>query len=234
MEDLESIVNRVSAKEHVILLHGLLCGPFFMNRIGAALRRLGYVVHNVGYSSRAASIAQLADEAIGGAIRACEAAGASVYHFVTHSMGGILVRSYLHRHPHPPALGRVVMLAPPNHGSEVVDAYLHLPLLKHLFRYLVGAAGVELSTGSHGTPERLGPADFELGILAGCRSWNCLHSIFFLSGENDGEVTVKSTRLEGMQAHRVLLVSHTFIVSNKTAIREVLHFLSAGKFSDTP
>ena len=225
---------RVLPGEHVILLHGLLCGPFFMRCVEAALCRAGYTVHNIGYPSRKAPIAQLADEAIGAAIRCCETAGATSIHFVTHSMGGILVRSYLSRHSHSFVLGRVVMLAPPNHGSEVVDCYLRLPLIARLFRRLVGPAGVELATSLQGTPKRLGPANFELGILAGGRSWNWLHSVFFLPGRNDGEVTVESTRLKGMKAHRVLPVSHTFIVSDSTAIREVLHFLSTGGFSSVP
>ncbi|MDR2862655.1 MAG: alpha/beta fold hydrolase [Puniceicoccales bacterium] len=212
--------------EHVLLLHGLCRSTRSLMRMSAALSDAGFVPHCISYPSRSASIEQLADSALPPAVRRCEEAGAGAIHFVTHSMGGILVRSYLRRHPHPPLLGRVVMLAPPNHGSEIVDRLRHW----RLFQQINGAAGQELGTGADSTPQRLGAADFETGILAGRRSLDWFFSAFFFSGPNDGKVSVESTRLEGMRDHRVLPATHTFITRNAAAIRQTIHFLRHGRF----
>ena len=94
---------------------------------------------------------------------------ADTAHFVTHSMGGVLVRSYLSRQTEAHK-GRVVMLSPPSQGSEIVDAFADTPLL----RSLLGPAGSRLGTGSAGVTSQLAPVCFSLGIITGDRSLNPL------------------------------------------------------------
>jgi pimeloyl-ACP methyl ester carboxylesterase len=212
--------------EHVILLHGICCTPFFMRRVERKLAKEGFITHNTGYPSRKAPVAQLADAFIGPTIRQCEEAGAEKIHFVTHSMGGILVRSYLSRNPHPPSLGKVVMLAPPNQGSEVADFLQKF----RAYRWFTGAAGQELGTDAASVPCRLPAANFEVGIIAGTRTCDWLSSRFLLPGPNDGKVSVESTRLAGMRDHLVLPVSHTFITRNSEALRQTVYFLRHGAF----
>ncbi|GLS27900.1 hypothetical protein GCM10007877_36190 [Marinibactrum halimedae] len=177
---------------------------------------------NYKYPSRSAPIEVLATETIPAAVSKCPKY--DQVHFVTHSMGGILVRQYLHDHTLE-KLGRVVMLGPPNQGSEVVDSYQHVPG----FTLFGGPAGFQLGTGEASVPGHLGPVNFELGVIAGSRSINLILSLF-LPGKDDGKVTIESTKVEGMTDHITLPVTHPFMMKNKKVIQQVLQFLEHGAF----
>ncbi len=221
-----STAAMAEAREHVILLHGLSRTSKLMAPMAEALTSAGYVVHNLDYPSRTAPIAQLADDAIGPALAACHAAGAEKIHFVTHSLGGILVRSYFSRHAPDATLGRVVMIGPPNQGSEVVDCLRHW----WLFKKINGPAGHELGTTADSTPNRLGPANFTVGIIAGRRSINWINSLM-IAGPDDGKVSVERTKLAGMTDHVVLPATHPFLPRNRAAITQALAFLRTGRFT---
>ncbi|HKI70560.1 MAG TPA: alpha/beta fold hydrolase [Verrucomicrobiae bacterium] len=215
----------LSAPEEVILLHGLCRTSRSMVRMEHALTEAGYQVRNVDYSSRTASIQQLADDAIGQAVGDCQRDGATKIDFVTHSLGGILVRSYLARHS-VPELGRVVMLAPPNQGSEVVDKLGGW----FLFKWINGPAGNELGTGTNSTPNKLGPATYPVGVIAGDRSINWINSLL-IPGRDDGKVSVERTKLAGMSDYVVIHATHPFIMRNCEAIRQTIQFLRTGSFN---
>ncbi|MES1194735.1 MAG: alpha/beta fold hydrolase [Opitutus sp.] len=218
----------LASTEHVILLHGLCRTSRSLQPMADALRAAGYVVHNIDYPSRTAPIAELAARAIAPAVAACELAGASRIHFVTHSLGGILVRQYLATHALP-ALGRVVMLGPPNQGSEVVDRLGSW----RLFAVVNGPAGRQLGTGVHSVPNRLGPVTYPVGVIAGHRSINWINSLL-IPGADDGKVSVARTRVAGMTDHLVLPCSHPFLMRDRTAIRQAIHFLGHGQFQGAP
>ena len=214
-------------QEYVILLHGLCRTSRSMAPMERALSKSGYCVLNVDYPSRSASIEKLSDEAIGPAVADCQKAGATKIYFVTHSLGGILVRSYLQRQTIP-NLGRVVMLGPPNQGSEVVDKLGSF----WLFKKINGPAGRELGTDKNSTPNKLGPAHFCAGVIAGDRSINWINSRL-IPGRDDGKVSVESTKLAGMTDHIVIHAAHPFLMRNRTAIQQTIHFLRAGCFQRT-
>src|SRR5581483_10490345 len=211
--------------EEVILLHGLCRTSRSMTKMESALTNAGFKVRNVNYPSRSAPIEKLADDAIGKAVVDCQNDGATKIHFVTHSLGGILVRSYLLRHQIS-NLGRVVMLAPPNQGSEIVDKIGGWSL----FKFINGVAGNELGTDTNSVPNKLGPANFPLGIIAGDRSINWINSWFLIPGRDDGKVSIERAKLQGMDDFIVVHATHPFIMRNKETIRQTIYFLRNGKF----
>jgi len=208
--------------ESVILLHGLARSNLSMRKLGAALRKQGYAVHNVSYASTRNKIEILAERAIAPALEKCPAE--QKVNFVTHSLGGILVRQYLLQHEIN-NLGRVVMLGPPNQGSEIIDKLADFPG----FHFINGDAGLQLGTGASCLPKQLGKADFDLGIIAGTRSINLILSSM-IPGIDDGKVSVDNTRLEGMNDHLEMAVTHPFMMKNSKVIEQVVHYLENGKF----
>ncbi|MEO0374739.1 MAG: alpha/beta hydrolase, partial [Cyanobacteria bacterium P01_A01_bin.17] len=181
------------AGEIVVLIHGLIRSERSLHRLRNCLVKQGFVVIGLNYPSRSAKIAQLAEDGIPKALQAAAEIGEHLpVHFVTHSMGAILLRAYLKEHPEF-NFGRAVMLGPPNKGSEVVDKLKGVPG----FRLINGPAGFELSTGQDSTPKHLGPVSGCVGIIAGVKPINPILSML-LPKPNDGKVSLESTKVEGM------------------------------------
>lgn len=216
------VSSHVVAEECAILLHGLARSDSSMKTMAAELNNAGYTAINYDYPSTQHPVEKLANDAISDALSKCPKQ--STVHFVTHSMGGILVRQYLSQHTID-NLGRVVMLGPPNKGSEVADTLHNMPG----YELINGPAGHQLGTDELSVPNKLGPADFELGIIAGTRSINLILSTM-LPSTDDGKVTVENTKLEGMKDHIALPVTHPFMMKNKDVIEQVIHFLKSGTF----
>lgn len=217
--------SKVLAGDCVILLHGLARTSASMDKMHDKLSLEGMTVVNIDYPSRTVPIEELAQLAIGEGIQACAEKNADKLNFVTHSLGGILVRQYFSVHK-PDNVRRVVMLGPPNKGSEVVDN------LKDIwgFEWLNGPAGMQLGTSVNDVPKQLGPVNFELGVIAGTRSINWFLSTY-LPNPDDGKVSVESTKVEGMCSFTTVPTSHPFIMKNDTVIEQVIGFLNNGKFT---
>lgn len=209
----------------VILLHGMARTAASMSKMARALSSHSYLVVNVDYPSREKPIEELAPLAVGMGLEGCRKKDAARVHFVTHSLGGILVRYYLSENTIP-TLARVVMLAPPNKGSAAVDHLASVPG----FGIVNGPAGYQLGTDEQSMPLKLGPANFEVGIITGNRSINPILS-GFLENPDDGKVSVESAKLEGMADFLVVPEAHPFIMRSDTVIEQTLYFLRFGAFS---
>ncbi|MDP5189899.1 esterase/lipase family protein [Rheinheimera baltica] len=212
------------AKDCVVLLHGLARSASALETMQQALDAAGYHSVNVDYPSREHAIEVLAPMAIAPALAQCRAKQSRVIHFVTHSMGGILLRQYTQDNVIAD-LGRVVMMGPPNQGSQVVDNLKDVPG----FEAFNGPAGMQLGTGAQYIPKQLGPVSFELGVIAGTSSINLILSTF-LPNPDDGKVSVENTKVQGMCALVTVDVSHPFLMKRQKVIDQVLHFLSSGSF----
>jgi len=210
----------------VILLHGLGRSPLSMVPLQIALERAGYRTVNQGYPSRSEPIETLAAAHVAEALAKCASPPEAPVYFVTHSLGGILVRQYLQDRDVPPG-SRMVMLGPPNQGSELVDRFG-----ADAWFQVFGPAARQLGTADDGLLSRLKPVDLEIGIIAGTRAG--LDATILESGglpePHDGRVSLTSAQLEEMRDFLEVDQSHTLMLVEHKVIRQVLAFLATGHF----
>jgi len=226
MKNLQSKLTSVTQEsEAIILLHGLARTSRSMNKAAKLLATYGYKIINVDYPSRKNNIEILALDSIAPALKQCASKDILKIHFLTHSLGGILIRYYLSTR-NIDNLGRVVMLAPPNQGSEVVDKLAGWPV----FNLMNGPAGRQMNTDKSSLPHTLGAVNYPVGIIAGDKSLNPLLSFFFPEA-NDGKVSVSRTQVQGMKDFIVMPYSHTFIMQRVAVIEQALHFIQQGCFA---
>ena len=210
--------------ECVILLHGMWRTGLSMKPVEEQLEDYDYTIVRRSYPSFRYPIEELAVIAVEEGLRECADKGARIINFVTHSLGGILVRQYLAHHK-VVGLKRVVMLGPPNQGSQVADYLQSWAVV----RLLQPEAVLQLGTGVDSVPQRLGPVNFDLGIIAGTVNRRRYLPIS-PRGVSDGTVSVAETVVPGMLDYLELPVSHTFIMWNKEVLRQTAFFLQHGQF----
>lgn len=204
----------------VFLLHGIAKTKYDMAALAKRLRREGYAVVNWDYSSTRYRIHELADMLA----EQVERFPNYRVHFVTHSMGGIVVRKFFSRHSLPNA-GRFVMIAPPSQGAELAQFFGNWGL----YQYLLGPAGQDLRPGSDGCCASAGIPPVEFGIIAG-GTGRTIGINPLLPGDNDGTVTVESTRLEGAQDFALVPYPHPVIQMMPKTLDLAVSFLEKGTF----
>lgn len=218
--------EKASGNECVVLLHGLGRTSASMGLLEDALLAEGYTVANIDYPSREFSIEELAVDAVSRGVLRCGVQDAATIHFVTHSLGGILVRFFLTENPLD-ELGRVVMLSPPNRGSEVTDMLAEFGP----YRFIFGPAGQQLGTSADSLVNMLGPAEYPVGIITGNEaSFFDLWFAGIIPGEDDGKVSVERAKLAGMSDFLVVPYTHPFIMRKEKVALQVISFLKSGRF----
>ncbi len=205
----------------VVLLHGLWRGYHAMEPLARALNRVGFSTLNLPYPSTRQPIPELVKHV---RQEVAKIADDRPVHFITHSLGCIIARAILADAP-PWKPGRLIMLAPPSSGSEIVDWSRNHPLLHRA----LGPAGRAL--GSDGIPPKLPklPEGLEAAVIMGNR---CLISCFkhLLETGNDGIVSASKGEIPGLQGFTVIDADHTFIQTHPDAIRLSLEFFKTGNW----
>ncbi len=203
----------------VILIHGIIRSSKSFSRLHKRLEKEGYHVIPFNYPSTRLTIADSAEylkQVLDSLV------GLKTIHIVAHSMGGLVVRALLDKHRED-RFKRMVMMGVPNLGAQMADRVQELGLYKMLF----GPAGQELIT--NGMIDKLPTPRFEFGILSGCRGneggYNPL-----VPGDDDGTVSLASTRLPGATDFVTVNSLHSFIMDKKNAIEYTVRFLETGKF----
>jgi len=217
-------VSASDSDDCVVLLHGVNRSWRAMRPMADALQQDGYTTVNVDYPSRSGTVSELAPITVNHGLMACRTAGAQRVHFVTHSIGAILLR-YAHAESPIADIGRVVMLAPPNQGSEIVDKTKNIPGAS----LVGGEALMQLGTDENSIPAKLGPVDFEVGVIAGTGTMNPWMSAM-LPNPDDGKVSVARTRIDGMADFLVVDDNHHYIVEAEFVIQNTRAFLNTGSF----
>ena len=199
-------------KETVLLLHGMGRTRVSMRHAARRLEALGWRTRRIGYPSLTRPIERLAEhvaEQIEGET--------GRLHFVTHSLGGLVLRRLLHAH-RPANFGRAVMLAPPNRGSRLARRFSRLGRVVPAVR--------QLALPEADLNRLLGPIDFELLVIAGSRAVGPLR--WLAQAARDGIVTVDETFAGEHGDSLVVPWGHTFIMDSPDVLDTVDRFLRTG------
>jgi predicted alpha/beta hydrolase family esterase len=214
----------------VILIHGLFRTRSAMHAISKTLRQDGgFSTFCMGYPTTRGTVDSHA-RSLDSVVRSLEEM--SEIHFVAHSLGNLVVRHWLthlkeeqRSLPKHQTFGRMVMLAPPNRQPQIATTFIRGTVAN----FVAGPAAQQLATGWDGLEPKLATPHFEFGVLAGGRGDSKGYNPL-LPGDDDGVITVESTRLPGARDFRVLPVMHTFFMDDRRAQELTLRFLTEGHF----
>lgn len=196
-------------KDYIVLVHGLASISLSMIRLAKKFKQLGYEIVLVDYPSTKHPIEKLADVHLHDELTKHCADPHKKIHFITHSMGGIIVRHYLAHHSLP-NLGRVVMLAPPNRGSNVSDLVKNSDLINRL----LGPALKQLGRKNNDFLEKLPPPEYEVGIIV---------------GKYDVKVPPEQAKLDSASFLETKN-NHTTIIFSNTVAEAAQKFIETGTF----
>lgn len=211
-------------QEYVVLLHGIFRGHRSMEKIAFALDEAGYDILNIDYASTGSCFSDIVDNVFS-QIQHVINRPDMIVHFVGHSLGGLVIRALITKY-HPYNLGKVVMIATPNKGTEFADFFTN----HWAYKFFFGPAGAVLCTDQRDFAEQLGVVSYDLGVIAGCVSYNPFAKMFFKGKANDGLVAVSNTYIEGIKDHLIVENSHMLLLYDEDVIFEVAHFLKNGHF----
>lgn len=217
-------------KESVVCVHAFLRSYSSLKPIGRVLEKENYDVFIWNYETRKFTLEKHAEHLIRLLNKIAELKPGVPINFVTHSVGGVIVRVAL-AHPDCPEeakKGKAILMAPPNAGSTLARRYSRSSLVQFVFG---GKLGMQLLTYS---PEHMlnvakMPSSVDVLVLSGNKKSKFLP--FRLEEDNDGKVCVTETRLDTPHQNYIIDTNHTYIITNKTSLFLMKEFLRNGSRS---
>lgn len=204
----------------VILLHGLGRSDKSMVHMRRHFEKAGFQTIGMNYPSLRANLEQN-----GAYLRQVMESleGVETIHLVGFSLGGIVIRQCLSEYD-TPKLGRVVFIGSPHRGAELATRFKDW----WAFKTIAGPSGQELATAPYGVAPNLPAPRCEFGIIAGCRG---LDGGFnpLIPGDNDGLVSVETTRLPGANDFMTVYTMHTLLLHTPAVYEATERFLETGK-----
>ena len=208
----------------VILLHGIIRSSKSMSRMQKSLNEAGFVPVPFDYPSTQANLDRCS-EYLDQVLKSLN--GVKKISFVTHSMGGLVVRNWLRNHKDK-RLTRLVMLGTPNKGAEMADKLRNVKL----FKLILGPAGQQLVSGDASDIAKLPVPEFEFACIAGARGTAEGYNPI-IPGDDDGTVAVSSVMLEGAADSEVFPVLHSFLPLHAAVIKSTQCFLKSGSLRES-
>ncbi len=210
--------------ELVVLAHGLARSGNAMWKLAGRIEEAGYHVCVIDYSTIGQSLDSMLSETQDEIDQCLN--NENRVHFVGHSLGGLVIRSYLEKHQNfvdSKRLGEVVLMGTPNHGSEVADHFDGRLLMD-----IAGGTSQSLVTGERSLGEIIGAPSYEAGVIAGTNSNGATNRFF--DGPNDGLVSVDSSKVANMKDFITIDVGHSIMRYDADVAEQTIHFLQYGQF----
>ena len=228
-EQCEAMLKQIKGDENltpmtgkvVIVVHGIVRSSKSFAAMKEKLTQSGYNVIGFDYPSTrvkipnsAAYLKQVVDSL----------SDVKEINFVVHSMGGLIVRSYLQQSQETDQrIKRMVMLGVPNLGAKMANVVQKNVLYKAIY----GPAGQQLVDDPDGLIASLPTPGFEFAVISGGRGTDDGYNPL-IPGDDDGTVTVESTRLPGAADFMTIDAIHSFLMSNDKVIDATQRFLTTG------
>jgi len=213
----------------VIVLHGLGEGRDSMKPLVAHLRTtMNATVLTFGYASTKAAIADHG-RALAAVVTGLPTAES--ISFVGHSLGNLVVRSWMAqaREAELARVNRMVMLGPPNQGSDLAKMAAKVWVLAALS----DGAARDLVVDWHKVAPTLPAPQCPFGIVAGGKGDGAGYSML-LDGDDDAVVRVDETRLDGADDFLLVPVHHAAMMKHPAVQQAVSSFLTTGRFPAAP
>jgi pimeloyl-ACP methyl ester carboxylesterase len=219
----DQILPPMSGKA-VVVVHGIFRSSKSFRKMRTHLLEEDYQVFGFEYPSTRVSISDSAEH-LRQSIESLK--GIEEINFVVHSMGGLVVRSYLVGNQDK-RIKRMVMMGVPNLGARMADRVIKIPLYHTLF----GPAGKQLLTGDDGIAGKLPIPEFEFAVIAGSKGDSNGFNPF-IPGDDDGTVSVSNTRLPGATDFIAIRALHSFMMFDDDVIGSTMRFLKTGRLRET-
>jgi len=211
------------ATHKVYVIHGFAGTAIQMEKIYKGLTDEGYITENYTYPSFKENLDSIGLDLY----RKVKQDNFDTVSFVTHSMGGLVVRSmyqYQDSTIHFPFIYRLIMLAPPNKGTEMADFFSNSVLKSFL-----GPNIVLMRTDSNSYAIKLPVPTCEIGLIVGIKGKKPWFNPF-MKDDNDGTVTMKSAILGVEKEITTVKSMHILMPLKKKVIKLVTLFIKTGSF----